>query len=270
VEPSAVAAIGLGLTGAPHIGDQNPVIEEIVREMLRHLDTEQIVIQPDYVTNLGGASGGKPGVVLIAGGGCIAYGITNDGRRALSGGFGYLIGDEGSAFDIGVQAIEAACKASDFRGPATALQGVVLDHFGLSDIRHITRVVYKAEFSREEISLLTPKVVAAAEGGDGEATRILRDSAGELASTAAGVIRQLYEPGEHAAVYLTGGVFDAGPPVTGPFTDALRSLWIEAEPLLPRFPPVIGALIEAAQAAEIDPDARWLECVEETLAGVAP
>src|SRR5690606_31244942 len=141
-------------------------------------------------------------------------------------------------FHIGLRAIEAACKASDFRGPATALEASVLAHFGLPEMRTITRVVYKAGFAREEISLLTPGVVAAAEGGDAEAIRILEESAGELASTASGVIRQLHKPGEHAAVYLTGGVFEAGALITGPFTEALRSLWVEAEPLLPRFPPV--------------------------------
>jgi N-acetylglucosamine kinase-like BadF-type ATPase len=265
VEPSAVAAIGLGLTGAPTAGDQNPQIESIAQEALPHLRPDRIVIQPDYKTNLGGASGGKPGVVLIAGGGCIAYGITGDGREAISGGFGYLIGDEGSAFDISVRAIEAACKASDFRGPATSLEGVVLAHFGLPDMRHITRVIYKAGFSREEISLLTPKVVAAAEDGDAEAVHILEESAVELAVTASGVIRQLYEPGEHAAVYLTGGVFKAGALITGPLTEALRSRWAEAEPLLPRFAPVVGGLIEAARATGSDPDERWLQRVEETL-----
>jgi N-acetylglucosamine kinase-like BadF-type ATPase len=270
VASSAVAAIGLGLTGAPTGGDQNPVIDEIVREKLPHLDADRIVIQPDYKTNLGGASGGKPGVVLIAGGGCIAYGITGDGREAISGGFGYLIGDEGSAFDIGLRAIEAACKASDFRGPGTVLEAVVLDHFSLPKMRTITRVVYRAGFSREEISLLTPKVVAAAEEGDGEAVRILRKCAGELAATASGVIRQLYEPGQHAAVYLTGGVFEAGALITEPFTGALRAHWTEAEPLLPRFPPVVGALIEAARAAGGEPDERWLQRVEETLPDVLP
>ena len=72
------------------------------------------------MTNLAGASGGDPGVVLIAGGGSIGFGVTADGREALAGGFGYLLGDEGSAFDIGLRAIAAACRAEDRRGEPTS------------------------------------------------------------------------------------------------------------------------------------------------------
>ena len=129
-----VVAVGLGLTGAPREGDQNPVVKDLVQELLPHLGRDRIVVEPDDRTNLAGASGGKPGVVLIAGGGCIAYGITSDGREAVSGGFGYLIGDEGSAFDIGVRAIQSACKASDARGPATVLEQVVREHIGIGKI----------------------------------------------------------------------------------------------------------------------------------------
>jgi len=270
VRPSEIAAIGLGLTGAPPKGDQNPAVKEIVLEALPHLNPNRIVVEPDYRTNLGGASADKPGVVLIAGGGCIAYGVTGVGREAISGGFGYLIGDEGSAFDIGVRAIEAACKASDARGPSTALELIIQDHFGLSKIREITRVVYRAGFSREQISLLTPKVVKAAEDGDREAACILSNCAQEIALTALGVIRQLYEPGETATVFLTGGVFNAGPLVREPFEAALHAAWPEAQLLAPRFPPVAGALILAARAAGRDPDAAWLQNVESTLPGMRP
>jgi N-acetylglucosamine kinase-like BadF-type ATPase len=266
-EPGEVVAIGLGLTGAPPWGEQNPVVQAIVLEILPHLDRGRIVVTPDFQTNLAGASRGQPGVVLIAGGGCIGYGVTGDGREAISGGFGYLIGDEGSAFDIGTRAIEAACKASDGRGPATALEGVVLGHFGLERMRDITRVVYRAGFSREQISLLTPKVVAAAEAGDAVAAESLRAAAREVAATAAGVVRQLFAPGEAVDVYLTGGVFQSGPSFLKPFEAALRDLWPDARPRTPRFPPVVGGLIVAARAAGVATDAPWLARVEQTLQG---
>src|SRR4051812_42434612 len=89
--PVDVGSVALGLTGAPARGSQNPVVQEIVRELL---DPAEIVVVPDYVTNLAGASGGEPGVVLIAGGGAIGFGVTEDGREAIAGGFGFLLGDE--------------------------------------------------------------------------------------------------------------------------------------------------------------------------------
>jgi N-acetylglucosamine kinase-like BadF-type ATPase len=143
-------------------------------------------------------------VVLIAGGGAIAYGITADGREALAGGFGYLLGDDGSAFDIGLQAIAAACRAEDRRGEPTLLRVAVLEHFSIPTMRTIPRIVYRTGFSRERISLLAPLVSAAAQQGDFAANRIVAQAGKELATTTLGVIRQLYQPGDRIAVYLTG------------------------------------------------------------------
>ncbi|MBX3068905.1 MAG: hypothetical protein KF883_00255 [Thermomicrobiales bacterium] len=260
-----VVAVGLGSTGVPSEGEQNLVIVEIIREMLPHLDEQRISINPDYKTNLLGASGGQPGVVLIAGGGCISYGITVDSKEGIAGGYGFLIGDQGSAFDIGLRAIDAATKSEDRRGPETALEWTVCEYFGLDRIRLITRVVYAAGFSRDRIARLAPEVVKVAESGDEVAKGLLAGSAGDAADTALGVIRQLYEPGDRVRVYLTGGVFKAGPLVRGPFDLALHAGWPQAEAAEPRFPPVVGTLIAGAQAAGIDVDEQWLRWVEETL-----
>ncbi len=116
IDASEVASITLGLTGVPPEGEARNVVYEIIREVVR---PEQVTLVADYVTNLTGASGGNPGVVLIAGGGAIGYGVTADGRTAIAGGYGYLLGDEGSAYKIGVAAIRAATFADDRRGPDT-------------------------------------------------------------------------------------------------------------------------------------------------------
>jgi glucosamine kinase len=264
-DPGDVASIGLGLTGAPAGGEQTPIVAEIVQEIL----PEAIVtVVPDYVTNLAGASGGEPGVVLIAGGGSIGFGVTADGREALAGGFGYLLGDEGSAFDIGLRAIAAACRAEDRRGEATSLVTAVLEHFDIATIRTIPRVVYRAGFSREHISLLAPAVSEAARTGDAEARRIMATAGEELACIAIGVMRQLFDSGENVTVYLTGGVFSAGECLLGPFRTALHAQWSSATSRFPRFPPAVGGLILAARALGHAPDASWLETVSESLGQV--
>jgi N-acetylglucosamine kinase-like BadF-type ATPase len=257
-----VASIGLGLTGAPPEGEQTPVVVEIVQEIL---PAAIVTVVPDYVTNLAGASGGEPGVVLIAGGGSIGYGVTADGREALAGGFGYLLGDEGSAFDIGRRAIAAACRAEDRRGEATSLRTAVLEHFDIATLRAIPRVVYRAGFAREQISLLAPVVSEAARRGDVVAQRIMATAGEELACTAVGVMRQLFQHGENVTVYLTGGVFGAGECLLGPFRTALDANWSSATSRSPRFPPVVGGLILAARALGQASDASWLESTSETL-----
>lgn len=260
-----VAAIALGLTGAPAGGKQTPVVHDIVGEILT---PAQITVTPDYVTNLAGASGGEPGVVLIAGGGAIGYGVTADGREAIAGGYGYLLGDEGSAFDIGLRAIAAAARAEDRRGDPTVIQKIVEYHFEISNIRQIPRVVYEAGFSRERISLLAPKVVEAAKNGDISASRIMIAAGEELALTALGVIRQLFEPNSPVDVFLTGGVFSAGDIVIEPFRTALRRGWPSANPREPRFPPAVGGLILAARSLGRSVDAAWLDTVAASLPAV--
>lgn len=265
VLPAQVAAAGLGLTGAPARGDQNQVVHEIVREVL---DPRQVVVAPDYVTNLAGASGGEPGVVLIAGGGAIGYGVTEDGREANASGYGFLLGDEGSAFHIGLRAISVATRADDLRGEPSTLLATVVEHFDLPTVRHITRVVYKAGFQRDRISLLAPKVAKAAGEGDPSAVQIMADAGEELALTALGVIRQLFQPGSAVGVYLTGGVFSAGEPVLAPMRATLRAAWPAAEIREPRFPPAVGGLILAARSLGPLVDEGWLESVAASLSKV--
>jgi N-acetylglucosamine kinase-like BadF-type ATPase len=261
-DPREVMAIGLGLTGAPAGGEQDPTVAAIVREFL---PTAAFTVVADYVTNLAGAACGNPGVVLIAGGGAIGYGVAQDGRTALAGGLGYLLGDEGSAFDIGLRAVAAACRAEDLRGEPTALHGAVCAHFAIPTLRTIPRVVYDAGFPREQISLLAPAVSAAAQAGDAVARGIFVAAGQELATTALGVIRQLFAAGEHVDVYLTGGVFNAGELVLEPLRKRLHAGWPAAEAKLPAVPPAVGGLILAARAAGLTLDTQWFDQVRATL-----
>ncbi len=260
--PEQIVAAGLGLTGAPAGSDAPDIVAEIVRERLA---PREIIVAPDYVTNLAGASGGQPGVVLIAGGGAIGYGVTAQGEEATSGGYGFLIGDEGSAFNIGLRAVNAATRGDDLRTEPTALQEIVAEHFAVERIRDLPRIIYAAGFSRERISLLAPKVVQAAEGGDAAARAIVRDAGENLGLMALGVMRQLFASGTAVDVYLTGGVFEAGPLLMDPFRSLLQREWPEATPRAPRFPPVVGALILAARRVGIPVDDAWLDTVETSL-----
>lgn len=259
---ATIGTVSLGMTGALRPGE-----DQVVHEALAGIvPGARVVVQPDYVSNLAGASGGRAGIVLVAGGGAISYGRNAAGEDALAGGYGYMIGDEGSAFDIGRRAITAATQADDRRGPATALLSVVLDHFGLASIRDIVFTVYAAGFSRARISALAPAVTAAAEAGDAVARDIMRSTAAILANTALGVARQLFAADAAVTVYLTGGVFQAGALVLEPFERALIDAWPTATARWPEFPPVAGCLVLAAQADGIATNDAWRERFRASLA----
>jgi N-acetylglucosamine kinase-like BadF-type ATPase len=262
VDSSEITAITLGLTGLPPEGEARNVVYEIIREVVR---PEHVTLVADYVTNLTGASGGKSGVVLIAGGGAIGYGVTSEGRTAIAGGYGYLLGDEGSAFKIGVAAIRAATFADDLRGPDTALNKLVCEYFEIDSIRKVTQIVYKAGFSRDRISLLTPIVAQAASEGDAEATKIIADSGHSLGLVGLGIIRQLFSPGDHVEVFRTGGVFNIGKLVIDQLNDTLYEGWPGAISRAPRFQPAVGGLILAVRSLGIEPDAEWFANITATV-----
>lgn len=261
-EGSDIASICLGITGVPEGGDEIPIIQGIVGEILA---PDSVVVRPDTLTNLLGASGGDAGVVVIAGGGAIGYGMTVDGDIAISNGFGYWLGDEGGAFWIGMRAIEAASRASDRRGDSTKLEAIVKNHFEIQHMRDLPRTVYRADFRRDRISQLAPEVFAVARADDPAALQIVNQAARELAMTAAGVLRQLHREGDHAVVYPTGGVFTERDLFLDPFTDELQGLWPAADVTLPRFPPAVGGLILAARESGIEVGESWLANIEATL-----
>lgn len=262
-----VDAVALGLTGVHEDGPEAPLVEDIVREIVQ---TALIRVVPDYVTNLAGASEGEWGVVVVAGGGAVAYGVTRNGQiHVRAGGLGYLLGDEGSAFDIGRRAVMAALRASDGRDPSTVLQERICRAFHLTEIRQITRIVYAADFSRDRLSHLSPLVADAARSGDAVATSIMVSAGEELAYIALAVIRQIAVPGDIVPVYPTGGVFNAGPVILTPFHHALKSGNSTVSVRQPAFPPVIGALILARSLCGLPASPDFADCIRVALrAGV--
>lgn len=251
-DTSDIVGIGMGLTSAPRELNAQPIFEQIVREIAQ---PKHIWIDHDAATNLAGATAGAPGVMVIAGSGSISYGINAAGDEGRAGGLGYLMGDEGSAWWIGITALQAAAAAADGRGPETAILPFVLEHYNLPTIRHIHTFLYADTFSRSMISDITVDITRLAQTD--EVARQITTRAGELLGRmVVATIRQIHAPGEEVDVYPTGGVFRAGNVVMQPFIDTIRTVWPETHIREPHFEPMIGALIRGYQAAgiEITPD----------------
>ena len=246
-----IIAVGMGLTSAAREHHAEDIFRDIVREMCA---PETIWVDADFVSNLFGASGGAPGVVVIAGGGSIGYGVDAAGNETVTAGLGYLLGDEGSAWYVGLQAILAAVRANDGRGQPTELLPFIRTNYGLDSVREIIRIIYAQDFTRDQVSGIAPDVVRIA-AQDSVAREIVTTAGQKLAEIALTAIRRLHEPGTPVDVYPTGGVFAAGPMITGPFYEQILSQWPEAVIREPRFPPVVGALLQAIRATgdEITP-----------------
>src|SRR5262249_31362336 len=150
---------------------------------------------------------GRPGVVVIGGTGAAAYGTTLEGQEAKAGGWGYLLGDEGSGYWIALRALNACCRASDGLMAPTQMASLILQHLDVPDLHHVHKKVYSGALSRPDIAALSALVGRAAVQGDATARAILRDAGRELAQIVNAVIRQLCLEGRPVTVGTVGGVF---------------------------------------------------------------
>lgn len=182
-----VDAVVLGLAGADRVSDRECVLEWAKSVKL----AQRIEVVNDAVPLLYCGQGNGHGIALIAGTGSLAWGRDHQGRTARSGGWGYLMGDEGSAWWIGQQVLLAVVRAVDGRGPKTSLQETLLTQIEVSSPREIVPVIYSHETPRSLIAGLAPLAFSAAESGDAAAGAILTLAAGCLAEMVAAVSRQL-------------------------------------------------------------------------------
>src|SRR5437762_12360399 len=201
------SAICLGIAGVDREDEA-----QTVRAIMRRIGYKsRILVVNDALIALVAGARDDPGVVIIAGTGSIAYGRNAAGDAERAGGWGHMIGDEGSGYWIGREALSAVMRASDGRGPATGLTADVLRHFDVSDISRLPRIVYDREQPRMSVAALGPIVQVASDGGDAVATRILERATEELAIAARSVAERLEMRGEAFTFYLAGGAFRVVP-----------------------------------------------------------
>jgi N-acetylglucosamine kinase-like BadF-type ATPase len=233
-----VSAACCGITGS------TALVGDILREVLG-VDLSRA--ERDVATALAGGTAGQPGVVVISGTGSAAFGISARGERIELGGWGYIMGDEGSGYDIGIRALRAATNAADHSGPPTALERGIPAHFGLDDLWALHQKIYSGEFGRPQIAEIAWPVGDAANAGDGTAGRILAAAAEDLANHAVAVLERLLALDENLSVVTAGGVFRVGAPFVDPFQRAVNRRAPRARVHPPLFPPIVGAALLALQ-----------------------
>ena len=165
----------------------------------------------DALIALVAGAGDAPGIVIVAGTGSIVYGRNAGGEAARAGGWGHIIGDEGSRYWIGREVLTAVMRAADGRGPATRLTAHVLAYFGVDDVSRLPRIVYDREVPRVSVAALGPLVQRTSEEGDAVARGILEHAADELALGVRSVASRLEMRGDPFVCVLAGGVFRVVP-----------------------------------------------------------
>ncbi len=180
------------------------------------------------------------GIAVLCGTGAMVYGEDQHGQVARADGWGYLLGDDGSGYAIGRAALRAVARATDGRGPQTALTEAILEHWSLRQPQDLIGHVYKSA-QRTDIAALAALVQAVALQGDAVAEAILQAAGRELAISVEAVARCLALTGAIPCA-LTGSVILKGQSVRAAFVAATVERGLTLLPLTPVHEPAQGAI----------------------------
>jgi glucosamine kinase len=216
-EPVAVVMC-CGLAGAGREPERRGL--EVALQL--NAPARRVIVITDAEAALYDAFGSGPGILLIAGTGSIAWGRAHDGRVARCGGWGHILGDEGSGYSIGLAALRASVRAHDGRSETTLLLEAILRHTGVSGPEAL--VGWSASATKGKIGALAPLVTRAAEQDDRVARVIVETAAGELALHVSALYRRMMPWEEPPGIALGGGLIAPGGPMRDVTIDALRSL----------------------------------------------
>ncbi|HHY12491.1 MAG TPA: hypothetical protein GX529_07660 [Firmicutes bacterium] len=217
--------------------------EDVARaaNMIRpSMGTTPFFIVEDAKAALHGALAGQDGIAVISGTGSNCLGV-NKGQYKRSGGWGSLLGDEGSGFSIARKGLTAALRGYDGRSQATSLAGRFMVHFGLGTPEQILPAVH--QLSRDQIAALAVVVFQESVKGDMAAQEIVREESIELAKMVKAVYEGLDFPGE-TPVAMVGGCFSETE-LRDAFISHLRRTVPRTRASFPLQPPHVGAALLA-------------------------
>jgi N-acetylglucosamine kinase-like BadF-type ATPase len=232
VKPSAIC---LGIAGVDRAAD-----EAVVYSIMKRIGYKaRILVVNDALIALQAGIGDGPGIVIVSGTGSIAYGRNTAGEASRAGGWGYVLGDEGSGYWIGRLALRAVVRHADGRGRPTGLTEKLLGHFQVERAAELIHKIYHDDVGPRAIASLAKYVQEARVQGDPVAIAILNQAADELITAGTAVMTRLNLKDDPFTFVLAGGMFHAVPwlcdqlqlmlPALAPHSKTLR---LDAEPAM--------------------------------------
>ena len=217
------------------------------------LATQTVIRNDAYAPLRAGTTRGW-GAVLICGQGNNGLAVGPDGRTARFDAVGDYSGDWGSGPSLGKAGLAAAIRATDGRGPRTALTASVPAYFGRRRPATVVRDIYYGRLDAERLAELAPLVFETASGGDPVARAIVDRLADELITMAAALIRRTGLTRRAPEVVLSGGVFrNRDKAFYQRLDDGIQRVPPGARLVSPASPPVVGAALLALDALALPP-----------------
>ncbi|MGE5272221.1 MAG: BadF/BadG/BcrA/BcrD ATPase family protein [Verrucomicrobiota bacterium] len=195
----------------------------------------------------------EPGVAVISGTGSHVFGVNAAGESWRTGGWGHILGDEGSGYWLGLSGMRAALRYRDGSGPETVLLDSAVAFYQLEAVEDLQPLVYGKPLTKREIAAFTEEVEKAATAGDRVAAALYETAARELAAQTRAPIEKLRLDGAFK-VALVGGVFASGELLRKPFEASVQAFAPRAQFVVPEIPPVGGSLLLGLRAEGVADD----------------
>lgn len=246
----ATEQLAMAFFGLPGHGENAAVAAQLDALPAAILGHHRYRCDNDMICGWAGSLACRDGINLIAGTGAMGYG-QRLGHGARSGGWGDLLGDEGSAYWIALRGLNAYTRMSDGRLPPGPLHAIVKRALQLTrDLDLCARIYGEDTRSRTEIARFSVLVSEAAQAGDAQAQQIYRDAGRELAQLAIALRAALgFADGEPVPVSYSGGAFHAGEWLLAPLREALAQADAGFELRPPLHAPDMGAALYAIRLA---------------------
>ncbi len=185
-------------------GVDTPETKRVTESLMAALSLPcPVMVVNDAEIALAGQTKGGPGIILISGTGSIGYGVNGEGEALRVGGYGYLVGDEGSSYWVAKEAISAALKAQDQTGPDTMLGWLIVKEMEIASVEHVIDFIYCN--NKSDIARLSPLVPLALREGDTVARDIMGRAADDLAAMAMALGKRLGMAGRPYPLVFSGG-----------------------------------------------------------------
>lgn len=227
-------------------GISNPELREVLMlsVKLAGIEVNPVIFGDQHAALYGAHCQGK-GIILIAGTGSICFGLDGKGKEARTGGWGYLIDDEGSGYALGRDVLSAIAQAEDGRIPPTCMRKPVFDQLGIDNINGMIKFIYADTTGKKEIAALAIHIMKAYEAGEEAAVASLEKAADKLADMVVPVVRKLkLEEGEIA---FCGSVITKNEVVIEKLKNNLKAMFPKLKCIQPKQDAAFGAALRALE-----------------------
>ena len=211
--------------------------------------TSEYNIVSDLYIGLKGVNS-SPSMFLISGTGSMGIAEDMNGKLFSIGGWGYLLGDQGSGYYIGINGIREAIKAHDKITDTSALTEMAVQYFNVKQLEEIIDIIYASNIENKVIANFAVEVHKAAANGDNASKVIIEKSINYLASCALNLHEKIDRKDAVLGVY--GGNFQKSQYFFNKFKKIVSAEAKNIKIDLPKFTPVEGALILAGRKVGLD------------------